>query len=416
MKFRALMILMLLGLAACEKAPEVAPAEAHDHEHDHEEAVAASDLDRSLDDLFAASCEHGGRTFACDECRYEVGVVRAPASLFAEGLLQTQRPRREAVQVPLVLTGEVRFDERRVTHVSPPVDGVVRKVHVTLGDQVRRGQPLVDLECAAAADAQAAYREAQSLLHLATGNHERAVMLRDKQISSQREFLVADQELEAARIRVDAAAARLRQVGAEADDAAGQVVLCAPADGTVLSLHAVAGEMVSPGEPLATVGDNGAVWVWADVYERDLAQVGGGGAAATVAVKAYPGERFPGTVGFVSPAMDEASRTVKVRVDVDNPRRRLLAGMFATIEILLPSTEAALSLPRDAVLEDEGRAFVFVHHHDDFFVRRPVTTGRAWADRIEVAGLAGDETVVADGAFLLKSDVLRSKMGAGCAD
>jgi membrane fusion protein, heavy metal efflux system len=69
------------------------------------------------------------------------------------------------------------------------------------------------------------------------------------------------------------------------------------------------------------------------------------------------------------------------------------------------------------VLADEGRSFVFVHRQGEYFLRRPVETGRASVDWVEVrTGLAGGETVVVDGAFLLKSDVLRSKMGAGCAD
>jgi membrane fusion protein, heavy metal efflux system len=413
MRSLAILLLLLPLLASCEKPGDSAPAAAAEAAAEAE----ISDLDQTVDDLFAAGCEHGVKTYACDECRYEVGVARAPASLFAEGLLRAEKPVRERIQAPLVLTGEVQFDERRVTHVSPPVGGVVRRVLATLGDRVRRGAPLVEIACAEAAAAQADYREAQSLLRLATSSHERAVRLRDRQISSRKEFLAADQELEAAQIRVDAAAARLAQLGSSPDDADGRLVLRAPADGTVLALHAVVGENAETGAPLVTVGDNGAVWVWADVYERDLARVAGGTTAASVAVKAYPGEDFPGTVDFVSPAMSETSRTVKVRVAVDNPRGRLLAGMFASVRVLLPGDEQALTLPRGAVLEDEGRAFVFVHHHDDFYVRRPVTTGRAWGDRVEVvAGLNGGETVVAEGSFLLKSDVLRSKMGAGCAD
>jgi cobalt-zinc-cadmium efflux system membrane fusion protein len=418
MKTIAILLLLLPGLTACENATDSAPAEAPADEHDHDhEAVEVSDLDSPAADLFAADCEHGVKTFACDECRYEVGVARAPASLFAEGLLQTAQPTRERIQVPLTLTGEVRFDERRVTHLSPPVEGVVRRVHVALGDLVRRGAPLVELESAAAGEAQAAYREAESLLRLATSNHERAVMLRDREISAQKDFLAVEQELEAAHYRVEAAAARLSQLGSSGDDSGGQLVLRAPVDGTVLELHAVFGELAGPGESMITVGDHGAVWVWADVYERDLARVSGHTTTATVTVKAYPGEEFPGTVDLVSPAMDETSRTVKLRVAVDNPQGRLLAGMFATVQVMLPGDEQALALPRGAVLEDEGRAFVFVHHHDDYYLRRPVTTGRAWGDRIEVVtGLTGDETVVAEGSFLLKSDVLRSKMGAGCAD
>ena len=82
---------------------------------------------------------------------------------------------------------------------------------------------------------------------------------------------------------------------------------------------------------------------------------------------------FPGTVDFVSPAMDEASRTVKVRIEVPNPDGRLRAGMFANVKLFLPGDgRGAGACPADAVLEDEGRSFVFVHHHGDYYVRRPV--------------------------------------------
>jgi cobalt-zinc-cadmium efflux system membrane fusion protein len=78
---------------------------------------------------------------------------------------------------------------------------------------------------------------------------------------------------------------------------------------------------------------------------------------------------------------------------------------------------AALVVPRAALLSDEGRSFVFVRRQGEYWVRRPVETGRTAGDRVEVTkGLAGGETVATEGCFLLKSDVLRSKMGAGCAD
>ncbi len=192
-------------------------------------------------------------------------------------------------------------------------------------------------------------------------------------------------------------------------------------DGAILVMHAVSGEVARGDVALVTVGDNTSVWVWADLYERDIALVKRGQAAgklaASVSVKAYPGDEFAGTVDLVSPAMDESSRTVKVRVEVKNPDGRLLAGMFATVKLFLSGTDETLAVPRDAVLEDEGRAFVFVHYQSEYYVRRPVITGRTWATWIEIKkGLAEGQTVVDDGAFLMKSDVLRSKMGAGCAD
>ncbi|HOC44258.1 MAG TPA: efflux RND transporter periplasmic adaptor subunit [Thermoanaerobaculales bacterium] len=442
---RALAVLALtLAWAACGRGESQAPGAAAqappveqalagrgaaagvEHEAEPEEP---SDLDRPVDELFRAACEHGRQTFACDECRWEVGVVRVPASLVDGGLVETAGVGRRAIAVPLTLTGEVRFDERRVAHCSSQVEGIIRAVHVAPGDMVRRGQPLLEIESVVVGEAQAAYLEARGLLDIARRNFERVSALKQEAIASEKEYLQARQELEAAEIRSEGALGTLSRLGAGAGEAGpnaggnarGRFVLRAPASGTVLTMHAVPGEVARTEESLVTVGDSSTVWVWADLYERDIAAVSRAHAAqplaAAVAVKAYPGEQFPGVVDLISPAMDESSRTVKVRVAVANPDRRLLAGMFASVEVFLPGSQEVLAVPREALLEDEGRSFVFVHHHDDYFVRRPVEAGRTWDRWIEVtSGLEAGQTVVAEGAFLLKSDVLRSKMGAGCAD
>ena len=393
------------------------PVVAADPHEEHGEAEA-SDLDQPVAALFEASCEHDMKTFACDECRYEVGVTKAAADLFTGGLLHTAQPMREPVRVPLALTGEVRFDERRVAHLSPPAEGLVRRVLVAVGDRVRRGDVLVEIDSGDAAEAAAGLREAQARLAVAEQAHQRAESLRAQGINAAKDMDLATQERESARIRLEEARARASRLGlGERDGANGVLRLRASVDGRVLSLHAVGGEPAHTEEVMATVGDIATVWVWADLYERDLAKLLPAPLPAEVLVRAWPGQTFAGTVDFISPSIDETSRTVKLRVSVPNPDGRLLAGMFATVHVLLPGDENALVLPRDAVLEDEGRSFVFLHHHDAFYVRRPVTTGRAWGDRVEITnGLTGGETIVAEGAFLLKSDVLRSKMGAGCAD
>ncbi|MFH1681562.1 MAG: efflux RND transporter periplasmic adaptor subunit, partial [Candidatus Eisenbacteria bacterium] len=95
----------------------------------------------------------------------------------------------------------------------------------------------------------------------------------------------------------------------------------------------------------------------------------------------------------------------------------LRPGMFCTARLFLGGGEEVLALPRDALLADEGEEFVFRHMEEDYYVRRPVRRGREFAERIEVIeGLEAGDRVVVEGAFLLKSDVLREKMGAGCAD
>jgi cobalt-zinc-cadmium efflux system membrane fusion protein len=411
------------GVACNKSSPAQAtpPAQrAQESDGGRGEPKRPSDLDRPVEQLVALTCEHQKKTFECDKCRYEVGFVRAPASLVDGGLVKTVEVDPHQVAVPVVLTGEVRFDERRVGHVSSQVEGIVKQVHVALGDRVKNGQALVEIESVAVGEAQTASMEAQGILLLARRNFERASELRKENISSEKEFLQAKQEFEAAQIRAQGARGKLTHLGT-GGNTRGRLVLRAPMDGAVLVMHAVSGEVAKTDESLITVGDSTTLWVWADLYERDIAAVNRAQTAqriaASVSVKAYPGEEFAGIVDLVSPAMDESSRTVKVRLEVKNTDGRLLAGMFAAVKLFLPGTDVVLAVPRDAVLEDEGRSFVFVHYQGEYYVRRPVAVGRAWAAWVEIKkGLQPGQVVATEGAFLMKSDVLRSKMGAGCAD
>jgi cobalt-zinc-cadmium efflux system membrane fusion protein len=412
--------LLLAASPACTgSAPAAPPRPAEQEGGGHAEAEEASDLDRPVEELVAMTCEHGKKTYRCDECRDETGFARAPASLVEGGLVTTVAAERRRVAAPVALTGEIAFDDRRIAHVSSQVEGIIEKVDVALGDRVEAGAPLVEIESVEVGEAQSGALEARGLLDLARGSFERISALRRENISSEKEFLEAKSELRAAEIRAKGALAKVRRLGK--GGGAGRLVLIAPIAGSVLRMHAVPGEVARTEESLVTVGDNASLWAWADLYESDIAAVQAGQAAAplaaAVAVKAYPGAVFPGTVSLVSPEMDESSRTVKVRIDLPNPDGRLLAGMFAAVDLFLPGADEALAVPSGAVLEDAGRSFVFVHYADDHYVRRPVSIGRAWAGWTEIReGLAAGQTVVADGAFLLKSDVLRSKMGAGCAD
>jgi cobalt-zinc-cadmium efflux system membrane fusion protein len=417
---------------AAQVKPDAPGKEAGQEGHEAHGAEKPSDLDRPVAELLAATCEHGRKTYECDECRYEVGVVRVPAKLVDGGLVKTASVSKRRVEAPIVLTGEVRFDERHVTHISPRIEGAVRKVHASLGERVRRGQAILELESVQLGEVESDYLAAQAALRLARSSFERQEQLRKEQISSEKEYLSARQEHEAAQIRARAAQEKLSRLGVSQGDVErlasasrsagdGGLVVRAPADGIVLEMHAVPGELVKPDESIVTVGDVSAVWVWADLHEDQLGRVleaqRGGKLRAEIGVKAFPDAMFPGSVDFVGPTMDERTRTVKVRVAAANPEARLRAGMFASVRIFLPGQEEALAVPRSAVLTDEGRSFVFVHHHGDYWIRRPVEPGRRWLDWIEVkGGLAGAETLAAEGAFLLKSDVLRSKMGAGCAD
>jgi cobalt-zinc-cadmium efflux system membrane fusion protein len=360
-----------------------------------------------------------------------VGVVKVPADLIERGLIDTARVERGSFGTGLELTGEIRFDERRIAHLSPRLPGIIRRVFVDLGQSVSGGAPLVELGSPELAEAQAGYLTALAEHKLARRNYERQSELREAKISSEREFLEADRSLETARIRSNSGRQRLLRLGitegeiAELESegiagATGRYLLKAPFAGEVLDLHGVRGEQVELDSELALFGSTETLWVWVDLYESYLDAVSSAkvesGIEAKVSVHAYPGETFEGKLDFIGSTMSEDTRTVKARVTLENADGRLKPGMFATVILLLGDHREAPAVPSSAVLSDEGREFVFVHRLEDYFLRREVRTGRTIGGFVEIlAGLSPGQTITARGSFLLKSDVLRSKMGEGCA-
>jgi len=325
--------------------------------------------------------------------------------------------------------GEVVLDGNRAVTVTPLAESVVVSVMADLGTRVTEGQVLVTLECPA-------YREAVANLDRVATEEETALAavtreeeLFARRICPEKDLLEARAEHAAARAELRAAEARLLALGLDSADISrvreggdpGALPIRAPLDGAVVERSAARGSRVSPGDPLMVVADTSRMWVMADIHEHDLAAVVEGGAeqpvSAEVEVVAWPGRVFPGRIERLAGALDPATRTARARVVVDNPDGRLRPGMFASVRLHLPAPGLTLLVPKAAVLEDEGRSFAFVHVDGPYWVRRPVRLGSARGEEVEVvAGLKEGDRIVADGAFLLKSDVLRSKMGAGCAD
>lgn len=430
------------GKAVPKKAApkkEAAGHDAHEEEkghegHGHGEAEG-SDLDRSIRELWAAQCEHDMATHKCDECRYEVGVVRVPASLLGgdgkPGLVSVVRPERTSFSAGRSFPGEVQLSGGRTMHVSSPLEGTVRSVAVDVGAQVKPGDVLIEIDSPEVAEAKGELLKKAAASELAKRNAEREARLFEKKISAEVEVQEAMARAAEADIDLANARARLLRLGVpEADLAAvdrrnpeslgGRLVVRAAQAGTVLERHATAGERVEAGKELLLVSDLSEVLVLANLRPEELpalARKGGGRGTFPAEVRGPGGKRYPGTLEILSGSVDERTRMLRARVAVSNPDGVLRPGMFVTVDVRLPGGGSALTLPRSAVLRDAGRSFVFVHKEGDFWIRRPVKVGRSAGDRVEITGgLRADQKVVADGAFLLKSDVLRGKMGAGCAD
>ncbi len=289
-----------------------------------------------------------------------------------------------------------------------------------------RETALVQKDASSKAELETAQRELQS------AEADYAAQVEEAQLSLKLELLRAENAARQTEVRRVAAEQRLHFLGF--DDAAigrvkdmqengrfAELVITAPRAGTVTAMGLTAGRFVDTEQSLCTIADLTNLWVWCDLYERDLAALQGfmraqGKPAAMVTVAAFA-DGFRGEVDLLGNEICEATRTLKVRVQVPAHEGKLRPGMFATVDVELPSGRVVTLAPRQAILADEGRQFVFMHWRDDLWLQRHVVLGESDGERVEiVSGLEPGSEVVVAGGFMLKSDILREKMGAGCAD
>ena len=355
------------------------------------------------------------------------GVVELSPEAAALISIRTAPAEQRLLPAELRTTGQVDFDHSRLAHVSPRVSGRVHTVSAQLGEHVTAGQQLALIDSIELGQAKAAYLQVQAGAELAATTFERARSLFRDGITPQQELLAAEAELREASAGLHAAEETLRLYGLTQEDLDGLgynqretslYPLRAPFAGTLVELHATLGELVTPERNLFTLADLSRVWIWIDVYQRDLGGVHRGD-HARARVDAFPDDVFTGTVSYLSALVDADTRTVRARLDVANPGGKLRPGMFVEVELEDPHAAAgatargpSLVVPADAVLRAGDAFTVFVPAGERRFAARPVRIGRRAGGHVEVLdGLAPGDAVVVEGGFLLKSAAASESLG-----
>lgn len=349
--------------------------------------------------------------------------VVLPAKSGRENPIETAEVTRRPLAPDVELVGSVGYDADRFAVVGPLIAGRVVTLRAGLGERVRAGQVLGELESAEVGQAQAAYLTARATTQVAQANLRRERELAERRVSSERERELAEAQAQTEQAQLDAAYGRLRALGLRPEDIrglvggaggeagrrAGRVPLTSPIDGAVIARQVTLGQAVQPATDAFTVADLTRLWVLLDLHEKDLAHVRIG-QRAELRTDAHPGRTFPARVSQVGQVIDVRTRTTPVRVEFQNSGGELRPGQFVTA-ILHGDEDAGkdvLTAPRRAVAMIEGQPVSFVLAADGSFVRRAVEIGVAGEGLVEIrAGLKLGERVAADGAFLLKSEVLR---------
>jgi len=342
------------------------------------------------------------------EALARAGIKMAPVTAISGGT---------AVTVP----GSVMANAYREVKVTPIAAGIVTKVHVELGAVVRRGAPLVTLFSAELAESQTKYMSMAALLEADHKKLERTQKLVEIGAASRQDLEEITAVHEAHATEIEAARQRLQLLGLSAEQVrtltspsqvVSTIVVPAPIAGVITSRSANLGQVVAMGQELLPVTDLSEVWVVGDLYEQDFKTVTVGSETAIMTV-AYPGLTLRGRVSYIDPRVDPQARTAKARIEVPNADGRLRLGMYVTVRFTAPGASAVV-VPRTAVQAIGERQVVFVpaEGEDGKFIQRQVRLGSPIGDNYTVlSGLKAGETVVTEGSFFLRAEVLRNAPG-----
>jgi membrane fusion protein, heavy metal efflux system len=316
---------------------------------------------------------------------------------------------KQSIQDQLTFTANILANQNKLAHVTPRIEGKLAKVMANLGDHVKTGQTLAEIDSIQMGEARAQFRSSKTDLALAQANFDRISRLYEDKVVPQKQFIESQSALERAKSSLYADSERLRMYGGLGQPSGSTYVLKAPFNGMVIEKNAVIGELANPADSIFTIADMSTVWIDADVPEKDL-QFLELGKTARVTVAAYPDEVFTGKVSYLSSIVDKTTRTVKARIELPNQQQKLRIDMFAKVVLSHAATKDVLVVPNAAVVMVQGIPNVYVSEKEGFKARA-VELGARYNELVEIkAGLAEHESIVQSGAYALKARQLKSQI------
>jgi Cu(I)/Ag(I) efflux system membrane fusion protein len=315
--------------------------------------------------------------------------------------LQTERVAVKTLNKTIKTTGKVAMNENGRTYITSRVEGRIDKLYITAeGEYIAPGRAVASVYSPTYIAAQEEYLlilgSAEKLKNAGKDVVEINKHLRDAAKRKLKLLNVPDRDI-----------ANLEKTRQAKD----HMTIYAQFGGTVLERQVLSGTYIKQGDKMYSLADLSTVWLYIDVYEKDLGSVSTG-QPVTVTSGAYPGESFTGKVTFISPLMDDATRTVKVRVEMANPKGKLKPNMFMNASIENPLT-ARMVIPESAILDTGDKSVVFVTRGENTFAQREVVTGQSAEGYIQIlSGLQPGETVVTAATFLLDSQTKLGSFGS----
>ncbi|MGD0583846.1 MAG: efflux RND transporter periplasmic adaptor subunit [Bacteroidales bacterium] len=303
-------------------------------------------------------------TYSCGNKNHP-GLSGVPKFCIPDSLLRNltfDTLRSEQVQSDLVLSGKIECIEDKVSRVYPFVSGHVSDVKVSLGDFVEKGKVLAVIESPDMVSYFDEYKSAQSELTIATKNLEVTTSMRNSGVTSEKDYLVAQNEYQKTLSQFNKMKEVLKINGstlAPMDSTGARYVIKAPISGFIVSKNITPGMDIrsDANDFLFTISDLKEVWATANVYETDISKIQVN-YPADVTTLSYPDKKFSGRIDRISNVLDPDTKVMSLKINIANNDFSLKPGMFAHITIHLPLTERMLVVKNNSIIYDESKSYL----------------------------------------------------------
>lgn len=317
-----------------------------------------------------------------------VGTVMIDARTVQNIGVRTASAERASISRQIRALGHVDFNEERLLRLHPKVSGWIEALHVgETGTTVDEDSILLSIYSPELLSAQQEY-----LLEIETWERSRSAAAKRVMESA------------LARLRlVDVPEHQLKELRDQRRSMR-ELHIHSPFGGSVMNIGVREGQYVTPSDELYLIADLSRIWVYVDIYEDQLPWVRIGD-SAELRLRAAPGQVFSGQVAFIPPMLERQTRTVRVRIEVNNPGLKLKPGMFAEVDLHVATQAEAVVVPSEAIVRSGLREQVFVASGDGHFEPREVVLGLSAEGRTQIlSGVDAGEQVVVSSQFLIDSE------------
>ncbi|WP_336958134.1 efflux RND transporter periplasmic adaptor subunit [Chryseobacterium contaminans] len=352
--------------------------------------------------LFAASCKDNVPQQAPEqEIILKDNQVTIPENSPVLKKIKTITVSDQEYNHDITSVGTIEAIPNNYAEIASPFSGRVTKAFVNIGQKVSAGSPLFEVLSSGYLDIQKEYSDALNEAGLAEKKYKRQQDLVKHGVGIQKELEESETEFRNKKISLSNASTALKIYNSQGKGSGGLIVR-APIAGEVISNKIVTGQYLrEDAEPVMIVAELSKVWISGEVKEKDLRFIKNGD-QVSVKVNTYPDRAIAGKVYHINDWVDEATRSIKVLIQCDNPDRTLKPGMFATI-IYSTDSENTIIIPTSALMQKDDNQYVWIKTGKNQFMKRNVTTAEASEKTVKItSGLKpGDEIMTTGGIYLL---------------